>query len=110
MKNKLPLFIALLLWSSLLITCGSRDDRDYYRGEIGDPDSSWTQGKEFAWKELWYYHSAHLLYEFRKTQGCGSSGDVYLYGTYNYYIPIFDTIDTNSNNPEDIIDNGSIIF
>ena len=68
-KNKMSLFIALLLWSSILITCGSRDDRDYYRDNMGEPDSSWTQGKEFGWKELWYYHNSRELYEFKKTQG-----------------------------------------
>ncbi|KAA3618627.1 MAG: hypothetical protein DWQ05_06615 [Calditrichaeota bacterium] len=82
MKSKFLLFIAFMLWSSVLITCGGSDDRDEYRKSIGEPDSTWVQGADVFWRESWYYRESGFVYEFRRTQGCGADRNVYLYQRY----------------------------
>lgn len=89
MISRILLFIAFLAWASLLVTCGGSDDRDYYRKNFGEPDSSWVTGADVFWRESWYYRSSGYIYEFRRTQGCGSDRSYYLYQRYFIgYLPL----------------------
>ncbi len=101
MKSKWLVFIALILWSSVLITCGTTDDRDEYRKSFGEPDSAWVQGSDMFWRESWYYQESGYVYEFRRTQGCGADRNVYLYQRYFVgFIPI----DTTQSRPDQPIE------
>ncbi|MCA9733476.1 hypothetical protein KC799_15180 [candidate division KSB1 bacterium] len=104
MKSRILLFIAFLAWASLLVTCGGSDDRDYYRKNFGEPDSSWVTGADVFWRESWYYRSSGYIYEFRRTQGCGSDRSYYLYQRYFVgYLPLpGDSLgaDSTLNKPE----------
>lgn len=92
MKKKWLYLIALMLWSSVLVTCGTTDERDDYRKNFGEPDSSWVQGADMFWRDSWYYQETGYIYEFRRTQGCGADRNVYLYQRYFVgYIPLDST-------------------
>ena len=76
--------IALLLLASLFVTCGSRDDRDRVRADFGEPDDIITQGQDPFWRETWLYNSRGVAFEFRRTSGCGTVREVYLYQQYAF--------------------------
>ena len=67
-----------------MITCGSRDDRDKIRADYGEPDRIITQGIDPFWRETWFYDSAGIGFEFRRTSGCGSFRDVFLFQQFSY--------------------------
>ena len=68
----------------LLLACSNRDDRNGIRGNYGEPDAIQTQGKDIFWRELWFYDAAGAGFEFRRTTGCGSNQEVYLYSTFAF--------------------------
>lgn len=70
----------------LLISCSNRDDRNDIRSRYGEPDAKQSLGKDIFWRELWFYNSAGVGYEFRRNAGCGSYHDTYLYGSF-YFTP-----------------------
>jgi hypothetical protein len=77
---------AALLTISLLISCGTRDDRNDIRGRYGEPSAIRRTGADPFWSETWYYYRRGEVYQFRRTSGCGSARDVYLDGWY--FIPV----------------------
>ena len=81
-----PVMISLATFTLILIffSCGSYDDRNQIRSRNGEPDEVQTLGRDPFWRELWFYDSAGIGYEFRRTAGCGSSRDVYLYTTFAF--------------------------
>lgn len=87
MRNALFLSFALLFVGLLTITCGTRDDRDKIRADFGEPDRIVTQGIDPFWRETWFYDSIGVAFEFRRTSGCGSFRDVYLFQQYAY-VPV----------------------
>jgi len=68
----------------LLLSCGSRDDRDEVRSRNGEPDEIQTMGIDFRWRELWFYNDSGIVFEFRQNAGCGSTKEVYLSATYSF--------------------------
>lgn len=84
---------AVLCLLSLLLSCGKRDDRNDIRAQRGEPDEIQTLGSDPFWRELWYYNSAGVGYEFRRTGACGSSREVYLYQIFTF-APIDDSTST----------------
>ena len=76
------IILAVLLTISLLISCGTRDDRNDIRAQYGEPSALRRTGVDPFWSETWFYGRQGLAFEFRRTSGCGSKRDVYLYATY----------------------------
>lgn len=89
--KRLPFYLTILLSALLYMTCGTQDDRDRIRAQMGEPDSIITRGADPFWRETWYYDQAGVAYEFRRTAGCGGSGDVYLNFQY-FYAPQPDSL------------------
>ncbi|MDZ7291464.1 MAG: hypothetical protein ONB44_23645 [candidate division KSB1 bacterium] len=81
MKYALVIF-ALILSGHLLISCGTRDDRNDIRAQYGEPDAVQRSGFDPYWSEIWFYRQIGVAFEFRRTSGCGSTRDVYLYFSY----------------------------
>ena len=78
-------FSALLAFAVsgiFLLSCGTRDDRNDIRGQYGEPDSIRRTTVDPFWTETWVYAQQSVAFEFRRTAGCGSKRDVYLYATY----------------------------
>lgn len=73
---------ALMILGIFLLSCGTRDDRNDIRGQYGEPDSIRRTTIDPFWTETWIYNEQRAAYEFRRTAGCGSKRDVYLYATY----------------------------
>jgi hypothetical protein len=73
---------AALLTISLLISCGTRDDRNDIRAQYGDPNTIRRTGVDPFWSETWFYSRQGVAFEFHRTSGCGSARDVYLYVSY----------------------------
>jgi hypothetical protein len=84
---------ALLCLLLFLLSCGKRDDRNDVRGQRGEPDEIQTIGSDPFWRELWFYNDAGIGYDFRRTSGCGSLQDVYLYATF-VFPPVVDSTST----------------
>lgn len=80
------IILAALLAFSLLISCGTRDDRDDIRAQYGDPNFVRRTGADPFWSETWFYSRQGVAFEFRRSSGCGSARDVYL--NFSYQIPI----------------------
>jgi hypothetical protein len=78
--------LASLLLGVALLSCSSRDDRNDIRAQYGDPDGIRRTGVDPFWSETWLYNRRGIAFEFRRTAGCGSAREVYLYGSY--LIPI----------------------
>ncbi len=76
--------LALLLLTLLAVTCGNRDDRDRVRSDFGEPDRIEARGIDPFWREIWFYDQLGLGFEFRRTSGCGSFRDVYLFQQFAY--------------------------
>ncbi len=89
-----PLFLLLFL-----LSCGKRDDRSDVRAQRGEPDEIQTVGKDPFWYEQWFYNEAGVGYEFRRTSGCGSVQDVYLYIVFPY-TPPDDSTTTSLSRPQ----------
>ena len=77
----------------VLLSCGTRDDRNDIRAQRGDPNEIQTLGSDPFWRELWFYNQAGTGYEFRRTAACGSSREVYLYQIFSF-VPIADSTAT----------------
>lgn len=73
---------AVAILGFFLLSCGTRDDRNDIRGQYGEPDSIRRTTVDPFWTETWLYNEKRLVFEFRRTSGCGSARDVYLYATY----------------------------
>ena len=95
-NSRKTLVFGLLLWSTVLVTCGRVDERDRFENEFGEPDSVSTLGADPFWRETWFYFSATRAYEFRRTSGCGSPGDIYLYRSYPFFTNLSDTTKDSS--------------
>jgi hypothetical protein len=80
------IILAVLLALGSLLSCGTRDDRNDIRAQYGDPSAIRRTGVDPFWSETWFYGRQGLAFEFRRTSGCGSARDVYLY--VSYPIPI----------------------
>lgn len=80
----------VLLGFSLMLSCGKRDDRDDIRAQYGEPDEVQVRGRDIAYSEVWFYYSFGQGFEFRRTAGCGSYQDTYLYAPF-YFTPVSDT-------------------
>ncbi len=78
--------LASVLLAMALLSCGTRDDRNDIRAQYGDPDGIRRTGVDPFWSETWLYNRRGLAFEFRRTAGCGSARDVYLY--VSYLIPV----------------------
>jgi len=74
--------LTIWLLGSALLSCGTRDDRNDIRGQYGEPNSIRRTTVDPFWTETWIYNENGLAFEFRRTAGCGSQRDVYLYSTY----------------------------
>jgi len=74
--------VAVFLVGIFLLSCGTRDDRNDIRGQYGEPDSIRRTTVDPFWTETWVYNQTRVAFEFRRTAGCGSKRDVYLYATY----------------------------
>jgi len=74
--------VAVMLLGMFLFSCGTRDDRNDIRGQYGEPDSIRRTTVDPFWTETWIYNQQRAAFEFRRTAGCGSKRDVYLYATY----------------------------
>jgi hypothetical protein len=85
MKYVLTISAIVLAWGSL-ISCGTRDDRNDIRAQYGEPSALRRTGVDPFWSETWFYGRYGVAFEFRRTSGCGSARDVYLY--VSYPIPI----------------------
>lgn len=85
MRNPLAYWSAAVL-ILVLFACSNRDDRNEIRSRYGEPDLKQAQGKEIYSRELWYYNTEGVGYEFRRTAGCGSHYDTYLYASF-YFQP-----------------------
>ncbi|RMD95034.1 MAG: hypothetical protein D6814_13825 [Calditrichaeota bacterium] len=84
LKQLFSFAIALAVLSIFMITCGSRDDRDRIRSDFGEPDRIVTQGIDPFWRETWFYDSTGVGFEFRRTSGCGSLRDVFLFQQFSF--------------------------
>jgi len=96
--------VAVILLGIFLLSCGTRDDRNDIRGQYGEPDSIRRTTVDPFWTETWIYNQQSVAFEFRRTAGCGSKRDVYLYATY----PIFGNAAKNfpqENAPPDSLKN-----
>lgn len=72
--------LASLLMASMLVTCGSRDDRDDVRAELGEPDIREQLGRDQFWREIWVYcGDPGLGIEFRRSAGCGPVQDIFIF-------------------------------
>ncbi|NUO79242.1 hypothetical protein HUU05_04125 [candidate division KSB1 bacterium] len=85
MRNLLA-YVGTAALIMLMFSCSNRDDRNDVRSRYGEPDEKQALGKDIYWRELWYYNSSGLGYEFRRNAGCGSYHDTYLYATF-YFPP-----------------------
>ncbi len=103
MKKNVLSVVAASFILLFLITCGTRDDRDKIRADFGDPDRIITQGIDPFWRETWFYDSLGVAFEFRRTSGCGSLRDVYLYQQYRYVPSPSDTTRNSNRNLENIL-------
>jgi hypothetical protein len=88
MKYALAVFAAILL-GIIVLSCGSRDERNDIRAQFGEPDAIRRTGVDPFWSETWFYNPSDttgpgLAFEFRRTSGCGSNRDVYLYASYPF--------------------------
>lgn len=81
MLKKIQYVLAAVTLACLSVTCGSQDDRDKLQNDLGDPTFKEQLGREQYWREYWYYDDLNTpwVYEFRKSSGCGSLQQVYLY-------------------------------
>ncbi len=84
MKFPFTLTLALLFLALFTITCSSRDDREKIRAEYGEPDRIISRGIDPYWQEIWFYDRFGVGFEFRRTAGCGSFRDVYLFQQFGY--------------------------
>jgi len=102
--NQLPIVsllartAAVMFLFFFLLSCGKRDDRDEIRAQNGEPDEIQTIGKDPFWRELWYYNDQGFGYEFRRTSGCGTIQDTYVYYTFNF-TPIPDSTSAPVSRP-----------
>jgi len=80
--RSLSIIFAVLFLGVFLFSCGTRDDRNDIRAQYGEPDSIRRTTVDPFWSETWIYSQQGVAYEFRRTAGCGSARDVYLYVTY----------------------------
>lgn len=80
----------VLLGLSLMLSCGNRDDRDDIRSQFGEPDEVQVLGRDIAYREVWFYYTLGQGFEFRRTAGCGSYQDTYLYAPFAF-APVPDT-------------------
>jgi hypothetical protein len=82
LKRSIAIISAALLLGVLALSCGTRDDRNDIRAQYGDPDVIRRTPVDPFWSETWIYNQQGVVFEFRRTSGCGSARDVYLYVTY----------------------------
>lgn len=80
----LSTLLAFAVLGIFVLSCGTRDDRNDIRGQYGEPDSIRRTTVDPFWTETWVYSQQQVAYEFRRTAGCGSKRDVYLYATYPF--------------------------
>jgi len=73
---------AVILLGILILSCGTRDDRNDIRAQFGEPDAIRRTTVDPFWSETWLYTEQGVAFEFQRTSGCGSARDVYLYATY----------------------------
>lgn len=78
----LLIVLAMVFAVSLLLSCGRRDDRNDIRAQYGEPNAIRRTGVDPFWSETWFYSRAGIAFEFRRTSGCGTPRDVYLYVSY----------------------------
>ncbi len=81
MRN-VPAYFTAAILIIIILACSNRDDRNDIRERYGEPDEKQSLGKEIFWRELWFYNSSGVGYEFRRNAGCGSYHDTYLYGSF----------------------------
>lgn len=89
MQPQKLLWLALLGFS-LMLSCSKRDDRNDVRSQYGEPEEIQILGRDIAYREVWYYYRFGQGFEFRRTAGCGSYQDTYLYAPF-YFTPVSDT-------------------
>jgi hypothetical protein len=82
LKRSISIILAALWLGILALSCGTRDDRNDIRAQYGEPDLIRRTPVDPFWSETWIYNQQGVAFEFRRTSGCGSARDVYLYLTY----------------------------
>jgi len=74
--------LAVAFLGVVLLSCGTRDDRNEIRAQYGEPESIRRTTVDPFWTETWLYNTQGVAFEFRRTSGCGTKRDVYLNVTY----------------------------